>query len=66
MVHAGYMRYREDLIAGGVEIYEFKALRSKQVEARYGKNKISYSDHKWNDRAVSISHVTPVQWSRNN
>jgi putative cardiolipin synthase len=40
LVHAGYMRYREDLIAGGVEIYEFKALRDKQVEARYGKNKI--------------------------
>ncbi len=25
LVHAGYMRYRKDLLAGGVELYEFKA-----------------------------------------
>jgi cardiolipin synthase C len=24
LVHAGYMRYREDLLRGGVELYEFK------------------------------------------
>ncbi len=28
LVHAGYMRYREDLIAGGVELYEFKSDKS--------------------------------------
>lgn len=27
MVHAGYMRYREDLIRGGVELYEFKPIK---------------------------------------
>ncbi len=32
MVHAGYMRYREDLIAGGVELYEFKAVRSRKLD----------------------------------
>ncbi len=30
LVHAGYMRYREDLVAGGVELYEFKADKSAQ------------------------------------
>ena len=25
LVHAGYMRYRKDLVAGGVELYEYKA-----------------------------------------
>ncbi len=28
LVHAGYMRYREKLVAGGVELYEFKADKS--------------------------------------
>jgi putative cardiolipin synthase len=27
LVHAGYMRYREDLVKGGVELYEFKPLK---------------------------------------
>ena len=31
MVHAGYMRYREDLVAGGVELFEFKADANKVV-----------------------------------
>ena len=34
MVHAGYMRYREDLIAGGVELFEFKADANKIVRKR--------------------------------
>lgn len=29
MVHAGYMRYRKDLLRGGVQMYEFKAERSE-------------------------------------
>jgi putative cardiolipin synthase len=29
LVHAGYMRYREDLVAGGVELYEYKAEANK-------------------------------------
>jgi putative cardiolipin synthase len=28
LVHAGYMRYRKDLIKGGVELYEFKAVKA--------------------------------------
>jgi cardiolipin synthase C len=39
LVHAGYMRYREQLVAGGVELYEFKAdankvLREQNKEAK--------------------------------
>ncbi|MEP5569611.1 MAG: phospholipase D family protein [Halioglobus sp.] len=34
MVHAGYMRYREDLITGGVELFEFKADANKVVRKR--------------------------------
>lgn len=45
MVHAGYMRYREDLVSGGVELYEFKALnnrlRRQQDKARIGASKAS-------------------------
>ena len=40
LVHAGYMRYREDLIAGGVELYEFKAVRNRALEEEMGRNKI--------------------------
>ena len=40
LVHAGYMRYREDLIAGGVELYEFKAVRNRALEKKLGRNKI--------------------------
>lgn len=29
LVHAGYMRYREDLLRGGVELYEFRATSNK-------------------------------------
>ncbi len=29
MVHAGYMRYREDLVRGGVELYEYRATSNK-------------------------------------
>jgi putative cardiolipin synthase len=30
LVHAGYMRYRKDLISGGIELYEFKADAAKE------------------------------------
>ncbi len=43
MVHAGYMRYREDLIAGGVELYEFKAVRDVAREEEEGRNRIGAS-----------------------
>jgi len=41
MVHAGYMRYREDLVAGGVELFEFKAVHNEELEKKLGRNKIS-------------------------
>jgi len=39
LVHAGYKRYREPLIKGGVELYEFKAIKSEQPEQKKKKNK---------------------------
>ena len=36
LVHAGYMRYRKDLLAGGVELYEFKP-SANQVIAKNNK-----------------------------
>ncbi len=33
LVHAGYMRYREQLVSGGVELYEFKANANKVKQA---------------------------------
>ena len=40
MVHAGYMRYREELVAGGVDLYEFKAVRSRALDKKLDTNKI--------------------------
>jgi putative cardiolipin synthase len=34
LVHAGYMRYREDLIRGGVELYEFKPIKGISTEKK--------------------------------
>ncbi|WOO42190.1 phospholipase D family protein [Rubellicoccus peritrichatus] len=33
MVHAGYMRYRKALVRGGVELYEFKSVKSDNPPA---------------------------------
>lgn len=45
LVHAGYMRYREDLVSGGVELYEFKAdannVKRKVEKSRIGASKAS-------------------------
>ena len=43
LVHAGYMRYREDLVKGGVELYEFKARKGVEKEAKKTKTKWSGS-----------------------
>jgi putative cardiolipin synthase len=43
LVHAGYMRYRKELIAGGVELYEFKAAQSEELEEELGRNRIGAS-----------------------
>lgn len=32
MVHAGYIRYREKLVSGGVELYEYKASKTDQAD----------------------------------
>ncbi len=39
LVHAGYMRYRKDLVNGGVELYEFKAVKSEEKEHEEEKEK---------------------------
>jgi putative cardiolipin synthase len=39
LVHAGYMRYRENLIKGGVELYEFKAVKADPEEKEKEKEK---------------------------
>ena len=38
LVHAGYMRYRKDLVAGGVTLYEFKAA-AHEAEGKYRKQR---------------------------
>jgi putative cardiolipin synthase len=37
LVHAGYMRYREDLLRGGVELYEYKAIKGASKEKQKAK-----------------------------
>jgi putative cardiolipin synthase len=39
LVHAGYMRYREELAAGGVELYEYKADANKVRRKQEKKSK---------------------------
>jgi len=43
MVHAGYMRYREDLVKSGVELYEFKAIKGAPKDTEKTKAKWSGS-----------------------
>ena len=43
LVHAGYMRYREDLIKGGVELYEYKAIKGVPEDKEKTKAKWSGS-----------------------
>jgi len=43
LVHSGYMRYREDLVKGGVELYEFKAIKGVSKEKKQTKAKWSGS-----------------------
>ena len=43
MVHAGYMRYREDLIRSGVELYEFKPIKGVSNDEKTKKVKWSGS-----------------------
>jgi putative cardiolipin synthase len=43
LVHAGYMRYREDLVKGGVELYEFKAIKGVSKDTKKTKAKWSGS-----------------------
>ncbi len=43
MVHAGYMRYRKDLIRGGVELYEFKPIKGVSEDTKKTKAKWSGS-----------------------
>jgi putative cardiolipin synthase len=43
LVHAGYMRYREDLIKGGVELYEYKPNKEAIEDNKEKKSKWSGS-----------------------
>jgi len=43
LVHAGYMRYRKDLIRGGVELYEFKPIKGVSRDEKTKKVKWSGS-----------------------
>ena len=43
LVHSGYMRYRKDLIKGGVELYEFKPVKGVSEEGKKTKAKWSGS-----------------------
>jgi len=43
LVHAGYMRYRDDLVKGGVELYEFKAIKGVSKKTKKTKAKWSGS-----------------------
>jgi putative cardiolipin synthase len=36
LVHAAYMRYREDLLAAGVELYEYKAFSDEEIDTTVG------------------------------
>ena len=37
MVHAGYMRYRKDLVAGGIQLYEYRVVGSKEQPKKQAK-----------------------------
>lgn len=39
LVHAGYMRYRKELVAGGVELYEYKATGGTGISRKDKKKK---------------------------
>ncbi len=39
MVHAGYMRYRRDLVAGGVELYEYRVVANEEYRRERGDHK---------------------------
>jgi putative cardiolipin synthase len=54
MVHAGYMRYRQDLLAGGVELYEFKSTRT--AEERENRNGIGSSNASLHGKYFAFDH----------
>jgi cardiolipin synthase C len=45
VVHAGYMRYRKDLINGGVELYEYKAMQGNSGGKKKDQTGWSGSSH---------------------
>ncbi len=54
IVHAGYMRYREDLVKGGVELYEYKRTFSKEEMKQKKKNK---KKNKWTGSSHASLHA---------
>ena len=54
IVHAGYMRYREDLVNGGVELYEYKRTFSKAEMKQKKKDK---KKSKWTGSSHASLHA---------
>lgn len=54
IVHAGYMRYREDLVKGGVELYEYKRTFSKEEMKQKKKDK---KKSKWTGSSHASLHA---------
>jgi putative cardiolipin synthase len=54
IVHAGYMRYREDLVNGGVELYEYKRTFSKEEMKQKKKEK---KQSKWTGSSHASLHA---------
>ncbi len=45
LVHAGYMRYRKDLVAGGIELYELRATGTRKMRKQLSKENRLGSSH---------------------
>lgn len=60
LVHAGYKRYRKDLLAGGVELYEFKPIRNEQ----YSKKKKNKKKGGWKGSSRASLHAKSFNFDR--
>jgi len=45
LVHAGYMRYRKDLVAGGIELYELRATGTRKMRKQLSRENRLGSSH---------------------
>jgi putative cardiolipin synthase len=56
LVHAGYMRYREDLVRGGVELYEYRATSNK-IRRQMKREKIDVEKTSLHAKMFTIDEV---------